>query len=570
MPPLLSSIAVLFALLIFLALTCTTMSAQTPTPDAPIVDTLCGSVSGLSVPLPFNMTAVNIYQGIPFAAAPTGDLRWRAPQPFACPWPGVLDGSITPPTCIHPSGDGSENCLFLNVISPPGAHHAPVVVYFHGGGLVYGSAIDEIRYAAGLASQGSLVTVTVAYRLNVLGWLAVEELAEEQGGTAGNYGVLDAIAALRWISTNIAAFGGDPTRVTLAGQSSGGTLIFGIMAAPLAQGLFTGAFSMSGSPNITQNAQSKFSQDAGIVAAVGCDHFVLPSDRVKCLRATPAATLGHATPGPWNTPGIFGWSPDRGLPSPSAGGQAYAGVVYVDGTVIPLPFDQALAAGINGNAALIMSNMAAEPDFRSDAPLRNHTFQQWHDAVRAAVAGWGADADRVAHTLADLYRDEAAQDAQLAYDAIDSDYGLTCAAHEVARRVVGNSSAASPRNAPLYLLYNAYGLSARRADNTIQWPYHGLDWVIIGRDWRSITPQPLDYKINALMVQMVVDFASGSGVMPASWQWPPARAGAIATLVVAQETQWPFGGVRVELDWRQDKCSVMGSLGMDQKYWWCD
>jgi hypothetical protein len=71
-------------------------------------------------------------------------------------------------------------------------------------------------------------------------------------------------------------------------------------------------------------------------------------------------------------------------------------------------------------------------------------------------------------------------------------------------------------------------------------------------------------------VQMVVDFASSSGVMPASWQWPPASAGMIATLVLAQETQWPFGGVRVELDWRQDKCSVMGSLGMGQTYWWCD
>jgi carboxylesterase type B len=336
----------------------------------------------------------------------------------------------------------------MNIMVPPNAHNLPVMVYFHGGNvrelnqvcifrcldhshylyeqLVGGSAPSEISNAAAIAVLGKMVTVTVAYRLNVLGWLATDDLAQEQGGYAGNYGTQDAIMALQWINQNIAAFGGDPNHVVLTGQSSGGTLIFSLMAAPAAQGLFTAAYSMSGSPNMTQDASAKFAFDSTIVASVGCGNSSWTSaQRMACLRDLPASTLSKATPGPWGTPGIFGWYMPQGLPSPSVGGDNYAGIVYVDGNTVVLPFDQALIAGVNGNATLVISNMAAESDRGPGVnTLHLKGVGEWQSAVRDALAKWGPDANSTADTLSSMYLTEAKIEAQLAYDTMISDYGL--------------------------------------------------------------------------------------------------------------------------------------------------
>ncbi|HEX8469536.1 MAG TPA: carboxylesterase family protein [Brevundimonas sp.] len=186
------------------------------------------------------------YLGVPYARPPVGDLRWRDPQPVGT-WTDVRDASRFAPACPQtgvsmpgePPSSTSEDCLYLNLWTPadagPNSQPHPVIVWIPGGGLTNGSTSIPLYDGAALARRGVIV-VTVAYRLGVLGFLAHPELTEESGaGGSGNYGLMDQIAALEWVQRNIAAFGGDPERVTVAGQSAGATSVSILMASPRAK-----------------------------------------------------------------------------------------------------------------------------------------------------------------------------------------------------------------------------------------------------------------------------------------------------------------------------------------------
>lgn len=196
------------------------------------------------------------YKGIPYAKPPTGDLRWRPPVP-APAWDGVRDARAFGYACLQPpqqptglySGgmaQTSEDCLTLNVWVPTGARKLPVMVWIHGGALVGGSSSEPMYDGVKIAQQG-VVVVSINYRLGLLGFLAHPALsAESSEHLSGNYGLLDQIEALRWVRDNIAAFGGDPGQVTIAGESAGGLSIIALIASPSARGLFARAIVQSG------------------------------------------------------------------------------------------------------------------------------------------------------------------------------------------------------------------------------------------------------------------------------------------------------------------------------------
>jgi para-nitrobenzyl esterase len=193
---------------------------------------------------------IAVYKGIPFAAPPVGDLRWKAPQP-PLPWEGIKQATQFAPAPWQggntPSGK-SEDCLYLNVWTPATKQKEklPVLVWIYGGGFSFGSTSEPGYNGEALAKKG-VVLVSIAYRVGVLGYLAHPELsAESTHGVSGNYGILDMIAALAWIKDNIAAFGGDPSRVTIFGESAGGIAVSMLCASPQAKGLFHGAISQSG------------------------------------------------------------------------------------------------------------------------------------------------------------------------------------------------------------------------------------------------------------------------------------------------------------------------------------
>jgi para-nitrobenzyl esterase len=263
--------------------------------------------------------AMDEFLGIPYAAPPVGPLRWHPPQP-AAPWAGIRAATAFAPHCPQPpSGFGvastSENCLYLNVFTPPGARggHLPVMVWIHGGSFLVGESDDYIP--AGLVRRGMIV-VTVNYRLGALGFLAHPALASRPGGPSGNYGLMDQQAALRWVQASIAGFGGSPRNVTLAGESAGGLSVLSQLASPGARGLFARAIAESGTYDLKQ-ASLATAEAAGeaFAAKAGC-----ASQIAACLRALPVSAIV-------DNEDFAGYQPD------------------VDGTVLTQSIGPALASG---------------------------------------------------------------------------------------------------------------------------------------------------------------------------------------------------------------------------------
>jgi len=194
------------------------------------------------------------FKGIPFAAPPVAELRWRPPQP-AIPWDGARPADKYGPICEQryneqDNGVGalpkSEDCLTLNVFASAAGRSVPVMVWIHGGGFVNGSGTAGLYDGTALAKQG-VVVVTINYRLGRFGFFAHPALtAEAKGASVGNYGLMDMIAALKWVSTNIDRFGGDPQQVTIFGESAGGIAVNDLMVSPAARGLFARAIVQSG------------------------------------------------------------------------------------------------------------------------------------------------------------------------------------------------------------------------------------------------------------------------------------------------------------------------------------
>jgi para-nitrobenzyl esterase len=193
---------------------------------------------------------LTVFKGIPFAAPPVGNLRWKAPQPIQ-PWEGVKKTTAFGPAPMqggNPPSGKSEDCLYLNVWTPATSadQKIPVLVWIYGGGFSFGATSEPVYDGTNLAKKG-VVLVSIPYRVGQLGFLAHPELsAENPNHVSGNYGLLDMIAGLQWIQENIAAFGGDPDKVTIFGESAGGIAVSMLCASPLAKGLFQGAISQSG------------------------------------------------------------------------------------------------------------------------------------------------------------------------------------------------------------------------------------------------------------------------------------------------------------------------------------
>lgn len=262
-----------------------------------IVITENGDVSG------YKSGEISIFKGIPFAAPPVGELRWKAPQPVKN-WEGVLKCdkfSASPMQSkpvpfmmwteefITPPGNLSEDCLYLNIWSPAKSKKdkLPVLVWIYGGGFSSGSAACAVYDGEDMAKKG-VIFVSINYRVGVFGFLVHPELSRESENSAsGNYGLLDQIAALQWIKRNITAFGGDPDRVTIAGQSAGSMSVCALVASPLAKGLFRGAIAESGGIlSGTMVGNYKEAEKAGLAFMIK-----VKASNIKELRNIPAEEL---------------------------------------------------------------------------------------------------------------------------------------------------------------------------------------------------------------------------------------------------------------------------------------
>jgi len=318
---------------------------------------------------------VHAFLGIPFAAPPVGELRWRAPAPVV-PWTGVRSAVAFGPRCMQlpifsdmvfrSSGMG-EDCLYLNVWTPGDAagRTLPVLVYFYGGGNVAGDG-SELRYDGASLARRGLVVLTVNYRLGVFGFLAHPELTRESPHhAAGDYGLLDQAAALDWVRRNIAAFGGDPRRVTIGGESAGSIAVSALMASPLSRGLIAGAIGESGAmirptmaPVPLAEAEQAGVRFAGTVGATS----------LAQLRALPADSLLAATGRPGN--GRF--------------------PIAIDGWFLPRAPAAIFAAGAQAHVPLLVGWNSEEAGWRALLANQEPTPENYAAVVRRL---FGADAD---------------------------------------------------------------------------------------------------------------------------------------------------------------------------------
>ena len=285
----------------FLTLIVLFFSCSSTSPSK-VIETSKGKLQG------YEQDQVNFFLGIPYAEAPSGDLRWQPPKPVKS-WEGIKDANALGSACMQPTNIGnsafldlmldgyglawyeklvikslsifapilsasnfSEDCLFLNVIAPEDAENLPVMFWIHGGAGRFGSGGDSIYLTSKFAKK-NIILVTINYRLGSLGWFAHPALSEEsETGVSGNYASLDQIEALKWVKNNISDFGGDPNNVTIFGESAGGQAVGTLLSSPLSKGLFHKAISQSGSGilgtrSLRDNTRNRSAEDIGLELA---------------------------------------------------------------------------------------------------------------------------------------------------------------------------------------------------------------------------------------------------------------------------------------------------------------
>lgn len=478
-----------------------------------------GPVAGAVIPV----SAVERFMNIPYVQPAVGALRWRAPQPPALR--GHLASAHLPgvecPQLDPGEEPQAEDCLQLNVWRPPTPGPHPVMVWIHGGGLTIGSAVqrdaDGLLYDGEYYARRGIVFVSINYRLGLLGFLAQRDFVGEAPDQpqAGNYGLLDQVAALRWVQRNIGSFGGDPARVTIFGESAGGVSVCALMGAPAARGLFQRAIVQSG--NCQWNLPSLangLAQGDRVASATGC---ASAPDRRACLRARTPAQLMAAVP-PVVDPAGFSDGESFGL--------------VVDGHALAEPPGRSIASGNAAPVPMIIGVNDDETTTLVPASTLPATAVGYETAIRARFPA-------IADAVLQQYPASAYPSPQRAYQDLLDDLLFTCAARRAAVDHANNGHAAFH-----YVLTEVLPQPVVSALES----FHGLDVVLLfgprgNAEWS-------EQVLAERMQRTWVDFANGVEP-PGSTDfilWPRYRA------ETRRSIEFNGAGIFPVDDYRRNQC----------------
>ncbi len=454
------------------------------------------------------------FLGLPFAAPPVGELRFKAPAPAAC-WQGERDASAFGPSCLQWEGDavvGDEDCLSLNVWTPTAyaeTDRRPVLVFIHGGGHQAGGAAQTVGNGTHIydgrafAEASGAVVVTLNYRLGPFGFLAHPALAgEDEHGATGYYGTLDQIAALQWVRRNVARFGGDPAHVLVFGESAGAVSVCRLLVSPLAKGLFSAALLESGGCTASPLAKAE-EGGLAVAKAVGCEG----ADAAACLRGASADALARTTP------------PEIDLAA--VGRLGYGGVI--DGWSLPAAPLELIAQGKHNRVPVAIGNNTAETGAAAP-PIE--TEEQYRAAVAAyvaaaAAAGVGGGEQALVDAILAQYPVASYPTPRAAYVALTSDAKFVCSARTAARTLAAAQDEPVYRFVFSHVAENAApALKARGATHASELPYV-FGNLAIATATGAYAPGPNDLAVSAAFRGYWAAFAqsgdpNGGGATP----WP--------------------------------------------------
>jgi para-nitrobenzyl esterase len=471
---------------------------------AETVHTDKGDVQGTQSP----DTKVQIFEGIPFAAPPVGDLRWKEPQP-APTWSDLRKATAFGPRCMQGHiysdmifrDDGpSENCLYLNVWTPTVSSEVrlPVMVWIYGGGFSAGAASEPRQDGANLAKKG-VVVVSFNYRLGIFGFFTHPDLAKESGHNAsGNYGLLDQVAALRWVQNNIAAFGGDPENVTIFGESAGSFSVSALMASPLSRNLFQRAIGESGAffgKTIAAKKLSEREDEDSKWAKTS-----LGTDSLQALRAKPAGDLLAAA---LKDKGTIRFAPD------------------IDGYFLPEDVASIYKSGKQAHVPLLAGWNADEGSYHSVFGKQQPTVQKF---ASYAHEHFGDQAD----TLLKLYPAATDEQAKRAAQDLAGDefIGYSTWKWIQMQLATGNSRVFEYRfeDAPPMAVRSTGSAGQRESAGA----YHSaeIEFVFEALPSKDLPWRPEDRKLSDEISSYWTNFAkTGDPNGPGLAQWPPYSEG---------------------------------------------
>ncbi|KAM4617615.1 para-nitrobenzyl esterase-like isoform 2-T2 [Discoglossus pictus] len=516
------------------------------------VQTDCGIVRGSHCGKAYT------FKGIPYASPPTGSLRWMPPKKPTC-WNDPLSATEFKSMCaqIQPVNEngtvmGSEDCLYLNVWTPSLDHEAklPVMVWIHGGYLhILSGSEPGYSPTEKLAVHSQMVHVSMNYRLNAFGFMALNTLREgSPTNTSGNYGFMDQVAALLWVQKNIKNFGGDPNKVTIYGQSSGGTSVWTMMVSPLAKGLFHRAIDISGSSVFTATMAEAEKDNLLFLNRTGCKD-------AQCLRKLSVSNILKSIP--WQV--YPEWAAEDLCDLPQKG--RFAGpVAVVDGYVVPtapLEMWKKKMAGYN-DVPYVIGTTLQETEY---APLYSNISKwseedyKWFVKARLDTFGGSLTKDALALYPTSEFCSKPERCVEKTFMTMVSDLRATCPNNVLAKE------GAAALSSPVYRYVVTYTPSRPAKISSLfsfdSWfAFHMLDtFAIFGTmDYIFGETSEADYEFQKVVRKYILHFAK-EGSMPSEWPQYPNKTALLSTSLTTEE------------NYRSEQCSLWQNNDMFRYAW---